>query len=52
MMNTFSNTTVTPDMTPTSNSMPEVPPNGVELVVGGPPPKDDAGCDGGGATAE
>lgn len=30
--------------------MPDVPPNGVWLVVGGPPPSDEAGCDGGGAS--
>jgi len=28
-----------------------VPPSGVWLVVGGPPPSDEAGCEGGGASA-
>lgn len=49
MTNTLSTTTVMPAATPTS-SMPDVPPNGVWLVVGGPPPSDEAGCDGGGAS--
>lgn len=49
MTNTLSTTTVMPAATPTS-SIPDVPPNGVWLVVGGPPPSDEAGCDGGGAS--
>lgn len=36
-----------PEATPTSNSMPDVLPAGLELAVGGPP-NDEAGCDGGG----
>lgn len=39
-----------PAPTPT-RSMPDVPPSGVWLVVGGPPPSDEAGCEGGGASA-
>lgn len=49
MMRIFKATIVMPDATPTSSSRPEVPPNGVALVVGGPP-KDEAGCEGGGAS--
>lgn len=48
-MKTFNKTTVTPETTPTKRSKPEVPPNGVEVVVGGPP-NDEAGCEGGGAS--
>lgn len=49
MMSMFKATIVMPDATPTNSSKPEVPPNGVALVVGGPP-SDEAGCDGGGAS--
>lgn len=49
MMRMFRATIVMPDATPTSSSKPEVPPNGVALVVGGPP-SDEAGCEGGGAS--
>lgn len=38
-----------PDATPTSNRRPEVPSNGVALVVSGPP-REEAGWDGGGAS--
>lgn len=38
-----------PAATPTKSSSPEVPPNGVALVVGGPP-SEEAGCEGGGAS--
>lgn len=38
-----------PDATPTKSSIPDVPPIGVADVVGGPP-RDDAGCEGGGAS--
>uniref|UniRef100_A0A1A9W9V3 Uncharacterized protein n=1 Tax=Glossina brevipalpis TaxID=37001 RepID=A0A1A9W9V3_9MUSC len=49
MTKTFNNTILTPDATPTNSKVPEVPPNGVALVVGGPP-REEAGCEGGGAS--
>ncbi len=39
---TFNKTNAVPEATPTNNSMPDVLPAGVTLVVGGPP-SDDAG---------
>uniref|UniRef100_A0A1A9VXK6 Uncharacterized protein n=1 Tax=Glossina austeni TaxID=7395 RepID=A0A1A9VXK6_GLOAU len=49
MTKTFNSTILTPDATPTSSKVPDVPPNGVALVVGGPP-SEEAGCEGGGAS--
>ena len=49
MTRIFKPTIVMPDATPTNSRRPEVPSNGVALVVSGPP-KEDAGCDGGGAS--
>lgn len=38
-----------PDATPIKSKIPEAPPTDVDAVVGGPP-KDDAGCEGGGVS--
>lgn len=41
-----------PALTPISRRSPEVLPMGVAPVVGGPPPKDEAGCEGVGASKD